>query len=156
VVEKLTIRSVSLRDLNGIYHLIPFSSVDAVSNFTRDYSNYVIDMGVAYRENTEEAKQAMFDAFDELRRDPDHGPTIIGDFEWFGLDQFADSAVILRARIRTLPAKQWGVGRAYNAIVKRIFDERGIEIPFPHTTLYLGENKKGETQPIRVESPDKD
>ena len=150
VVEKLTIRSVSLRDLNGIYHLIPFSSVDAVSNFSRDFSNYVVDMGVAYREDTDEVKQAMFDAFDELKSHPEQGMNVIGDFEWFGLDQFADSAVILRARIRTLPGKQWGVGRAYNEIVKRIFDARGIEIPFPHTTLYWGENKKGETQPIRL------
>ena len=156
VVERLTIRSVSLRDLNGIYHLIPFSSVDAVSNFTRDYSNYVIDMGVAYREDVGEAKAAMFDAFDELRAHPEQGENVIGDFEWFGLDQFADSAVILRARIRTLPGKQWGVGRAYNEIVKRIFDARGIEIPFPHTTLYFGENKKGETQPIRFEGAPKD
>jgi small-conductance mechanosensitive channel len=152
VVEKLTIRSISLRDVNGIYHLIPFSSVDAVSNFSRDFSNYVVDMGVAYREDTDEVKGAMFDAFDELKLHPEQGVNVIGDFEWFGLDQFADSAVILRARIRTLPGKQWGVGRAYNEIVKRIFDARGIEIPFPHTTLYWGENKKGETQPIRLQS----
>jgi small-conductance mechanosensitive channel len=150
VVEKLTIRSVSLRDVNGIYHLIPFSSVDAVSNFSRDFSNYVVDMGVAYREDTGEVKQAMFDAFDELKRHPEQGVNVIGDFEWFGIERFADSAVILRGRIRTLPGKQWGVGRAYNEVVKRIFDARGIEIPFPHTTLYWGENKKGETQPIRL------
>ncbi|TFL18766.1 mechanosensitive ion channel domain-containing protein [Jannaschia formosa] len=151
VVEKLTIRSVSLRDLHGVYHLIPFSSVDAVSNFMRDFSFFVADMGIAYREDIEEAKQAMFEAFEELRADPDHGPTLIGDLEWFGLNQFGDSAVIVRARIKTLPGKQWGVGRAYNGIVKRIFDARGIEIPFPHRTIYLGENKKGDTQALRVE-----
>jgi moderate conductance mechanosensitive channel len=150
VVEKLTIRSVSLRDLNGIYHLIPFSSVDAVSNFTRDFSNYVLDMGIAYREDIEDAKAALFDAFDELRQDPEQAPNISGDLEWFGLDRFGDSAIIVRARIKTLPGKQWGVGRAFNGIVKRIFDERGIEIPFPHTTVYLGENKKGKTQPLHV------
>lgn len=152
VVEKLTIRSVSLRDVQGVYHLVPFSSVDAVSNFTRDFSHYVVDMGVAYREDVEEVKQAMFDAYEELRTDPEHAPSLMGDLEWFGLNQFADSAVILRARIKTLPGKQWGVGRAYNAIVKRIFDARGIEIPFPHTTLYFGENKKGATQALRVET----
>lgn len=153
LVEKLTIRSVSLRDFQGVYHLIPFSSVDAVSNFTRDFSQYVLDMGIAYREDIGEAKQAMFDAFDELRRDPEHGPSLMGDLEWFGLDRFGDSAIVLRARIKTLPGKQWGIGRAYNGIVKRIFDERGIEIPFPHTTLYFGENKAGETQRLRVTTP---
>ena len=156
VVERLTIRSVSLRDLNGTYHLIPFSSVDAVANFSRDYSHYVVDMGVAYREDTDEVKAAMFDAFAELRLHPEQGGNVIGDFEWFGLDQFADSAVIVRARIRTLPGKQWGVGRAYNEIVKRIFDARGIEIPFPHTTLYFGEDKKGRTQPVRIERTGQD
>jgi moderate conductance mechanosensitive channel len=154
VVEKLTIRSVGLRDVQGVYHLVPFSSVDTVSNFTRDYSNYVIDMGVAYREDVEEARQAMFDAYDALRADPEQAPNLLGDLEWFGLDQFADSAVVLRARIRTLPGKQWGVGRAYNAHVKRIFDARGIEIPFPHTTLVFGEDKKGRTQPLRVAQED--
>jgi small-conductance mechanosensitive channel len=154
VVEKLTIRSVSLRDLHGVFHLVPFSAVEAVSNFTRDFSQYVVDMGVAYREDTEEAKKAMFDAFDELRADPEQAPNLLGDLEWFGLDQFGDSAVVLRARIKTLPGKQWGVGRAYNGIVKRIFDERGIEIPFPHTTLYFGENKKGATQALRVTGPE--
>lgn len=151
VVEKLTIRSVSLRDLNGIYHVIPFSSVDLVSNFTRDFSHYVLDMGVAYREDVEEVRVAMFDAFEELRRDPEHGPNILGDMEWFGINEFADSAVIVRARLKTRPGKQWNTGRAFNGIIKRVFDARGIEIPFPHTTLYFGENKKGETQPIRIE-----
>lgn len=150
VVEKLTIRSVSLRDLHGVFHVIPFSSVDAVSNFMRDFSYFVADMGVAYREDIDEVRQAMFDAFEELRGDPEQGPHILADLEWMGLDQFADSAVVLRARIKTLPGKQWGVGRAYNRIIKRIFDQRGIEIPFPHTTLLLGENKRGETQALRV------
>ena len=151
VVERLTIRSVSLRDFSGIYHIIPFSSVDTVSNFMREFAFVVVDMGVAYRVDTEVAKQAMFDAFEELRDDPEHGPTILDDLQWFGIDQFADSAVILRARIKTLPGKQWGVGRAYNGILKRVFDERGIEIPFPHTTLYLGEGTQGEA-PVAVRS----
>lgn len=150
VVEKLTIRSVSLRDLNGVYHLIPFSSVDLVSNFTRDFSNYVLDMGVAYRESTDEVKEALFAAFDELRQDPEHGPNILADLEWFGVERFDDSAVVVRARIKTLPGKQWSTGRAFNGIVKRIFDERGIEIPYPHTTLYFGESKAGETQALHI------
>src|SRR5690606_36602634 len=89
-------------------------------------------------------KQAMMDAFEELRADPAHGPAILDDLEWFGVNEFAESAVIVRARIKTLPGKQWGVGRAYNGIVKRVFDERGIEIPVPHRTIYLGEGRQGE------------
>ncbi|MAY87321.1 MAG: mechanosensitive ion channel protein MscS [Pseudooceanicola sp.] len=150
-VEKLTIRSVSLRDVQGCFHLIPFSSVDMVSNYTRDFSYFVCDMGVAYRENVDEVKAAMVDSFEELREDADQGAAITGDLEWFGLQSFGDSAVVLRARIKTIPGKQWATGRAYNGILKRVFDERGIEIPFPHQTIFFGEAKDGSTQPIRIE-----
>lgn len=150
VVERLTVRSVSLRDVSGVFHIIPFSSVDMVSNFTRDFSYYVCDMGVAYREDISEVKQAMFDAFDDLRADAEQAPLLIGELEWFGLNSFGDSAIMLRARIKTLPGKQWGVGRAYNEIVKRIFDARNIEIPFPHQTIYFGEAKDGRTQPVHL------
>ncbi|MFQ5624786.1 MAG: mechanosensitive ion channel domain-containing protein [Paracoccaceae bacterium] len=149
-VEKLTIRSVSLRDVQGVFHIIPFSSVDLVSNYTRDFGYFVCDMGVAYREDTEFAKQAMFDAFDELKKDEDVGPNIIGELEWFGLQSFGDSAVILRARIKTVPGTQWGTGRAYNGILKRVFDARGIEIPFPHQTIYFGEDRDGNAPPLNV------
>ena len=151
VVEKLTVRSASLRDVQGTFHIIPFSSVDMVSNYMRDFSYFVCDMGIAYREDVEEAKQAMLDAFDELKLDAEQFPSIIGDLEWFGLNSFGDSAVVVRARIKTLPGKQWALGRAYNGILKRIFDERGIEIPFPHQTIYFGEAKDGRTQALRLE-----
>ena len=123
--------------------IIPFSTVDKVSNYTKDYSQYVCDMGVAYKEDIEVAKQAMLDAFAELWAMPAWAPFIMEDITWMGLQSFADSAVVLRARIKTTPGKHLGVGRAYNAIIKRIFDERGIEIPFPHQTIYFGETKAG-------------
>lgn len=149
-VERLTIRSVSLRDLSGVFHIIPFSSVDMVANYMKDFGYHLADMGVAYRENVLDVKTAMIDAFEELRADAEHGPNIVGDFEWFGVQELADSAVILRARIKCAPGSQWGVGRMYNEVCKRIFDERGIEIPFPHRTLYLGEAKDGTTQTFHV------
>mgnify|MGYP001031585914 CR=1 FL=1 len=149
-VEKLTVRSVSLRDLQGTYHIIPFSSVDMVSNFMRDFSYFVCDMGVAYGEDIEKAQQAMFDAYEELRRDPDQRPLLLGDLEWFGLNSFGDSAVVLRARIKTVPGQQWGVGRAYNGILKRIFDARDIEIPFPHQTIYFGDTKDAPSKAPRL------
>ncbi|MHA6344961.1 mechanosensitive ion channel domain-containing protein [Roseivivax sp. CAU 1761] len=154
-VEKLTIRSVALRALDGTYHIIPFSSLDMVSNYMRDFAYFVCDMGIAYREDVNEAKQAMLDAFEELKS-TESGAEIIGELEWFGLNSFGDSAVVLRARIKTKPGSQWGVGRAYNGIIKRIFDERGIEIPFPHQTLYFGEDKAGRTQALRLREVDRD
>jgi small-conductance mechanosensitive channel len=153
-VERLSVRSVSLRDLSGIFHIIPFSSVGTVSNYTRDFSYYVIDMGVAYRENVPEVKQAMHDAFDELRMDPERGAFVLGDLDWFGLDAFGDNAVVLKCRVKTWPGQQWGIGRAYNEILKRVFDERGIEIPFPQRTLWHGEPKGGHpaVTPARIET----
>jgi small-conductance mechanosensitive channel len=149
VVEKLTIRSVSVRSVDGTLHLIPFSSVDLVSNMMKGFSFHVADIGVAYRENIGEVKQAMRDAFDELM-ETDAKASIIGTLDMQGVTQLGDSAVVVRGRIRTLPGAQWAVGRLYNETVKDIFDRRGIEIPFPHLTIYMGENKQGEAPPLRV------
>ncbi|MEM8786982.1 MAG: mechanosensitive ion channel domain-containing protein [Pseudomonadota bacterium] len=149
-VEKLTVRSVSIRDLQGIFHIVPFSSVDLVSNYMRDFSFYVADIGVAYRENVDEVKQAMLDAFETLREDAEIRRKLLDDLQWLGLESFGDSAVVIRARIKTVPGEQWGIGRAYNAILKKIFDERGIEMPFPHQTIYFGEDHKGQAPPLRI------
>jgi moderate conductance mechanosensitive channel len=148
-VEKLTIRSVSLRDLNGVVHMIPFSSVDTVSNFTKTFSFHVADIGVAYREDIAEVKQAMQDAFDRLMGTANRAH-VLPPFEMFGVETFAESAVIVRGRIKTLPGQQWTVGRAYNEVVKAVFDERGIEIPFPHRTLYIGEDREGNAPPLNL------
>jgi len=148
-VEKLTIRSVTLRDVQGTVHVIPFSSVDMVSNFVKDFSYYVCDVGIAYRENIDDGKDAMHEAFDALRAG-EHGTFVRGDLEWFGVNALGDSAVMLRARIKCAPGKQWGIGRAYNELCKRALDARGIEIPFPHQTIYFGENKDGTAPALHV------
>lgn len=149
-VEKLTVRSVSIRDLNGTYHLIPFSSVDSVSNLTRDFSYAVFDMGIAYREDIDEAKQGILDAFSELMEDPEFAVQTTGDLEWFGVQALGDSAVVLRARVKTLPGKQWGLLRTLNERVKKVYDARGIEIPYPHQTIYFGENKDGSAPALHL------
>jgi small conductance mechanosensitive channel len=153
-VEKLTIRSVSLRDLNGVFHIIPFSSVDMVSNYMKDFSFHVAEVGIAYREDISEAKDLMYKAFDDLREMPEFSRVIIGPLDWHGVTALGDSAVTLRARIRTRPGNQWAVGRAYNEAVKRRFDEAGVEIPFPHMTVWFGENKGGGAPPVHLAAPD--
>ncbi|PWV60167.1 mechanosensitive ion channel domain-containing protein [Plasticicumulans acidivorans] len=149
VVEKLTIRSAGIRDLNGVYHIVPFSAVDTVSNFMRYFSYHVAEIGVAYRENVTEVKAAMLEAFERLRA-TEHRLSILGEFEMHGLTEFADSAVKVRGRIKTLPGKQWDVGRAYNECIKTVFDERNIEIPFPHLTVYMGEDHAGHAPPLHL------
>lgn len=147
--EKLTIRSITLRDVNGTVHLIPFSSVDMVSNYVKDFSYYVCDLGIAYRENIDDGREAMLEAFEQLRGG-ENAEFIEGDLEWFGVQALGDSAVVLRARIKCVPGKQWGVGRAYNELCKRVLDARGIEIPFPHQTIYFGENKDGSAPALHL------
>lgn len=149
VVERLTIRSVGLRTVDGAYHVIPFSSVDSVSNFMKGFSYHVAEIGVAYRESVSQVKALMQEAFERLQQ-TEHGEKIIAPLEMHGLTEFADSAVMVRARIKCIPGSQWAMGRAYNEIIKELFDERGVEIPFPHVTLYMGEDKKGKAPPLHI------
>lgn len=148
--EKLTIRSLGIRDLSGTFHIIPFSSVDSVSNYMRDFAYHVGEYGVAYREDIDEVIVKLREAFDELISDPDQKINIVGDFEVHGVTALADSSVNIRVRIKTLPGVQWAVGRAYNRLVKYHLDAAGIEIPFPHMTMYFGQDKNGTAPPAPV------
>lgn len=155
-VEKLTIRSVGLRDLHGTYHIVPFSSVDTVSNFMRKFAFHVAEVGVAYKENIPDVKEAMHEAFRRLR-DTEHGKVVIGDLEMHGVIALADSSVNVRARIRTKPGQQWAVGREYTQLVKEVFDERGIEIPYPHRQMVypsppaIEGRREAETQTVEAD-----
>lgn len=153
VAEKLTIRSLGLRDLSGTYHIVPFSAVDTVSNYMREFAYHVGEYGVAYRENTDEVIIKLREAFAELLADDEQRANILEDeLEVHGVTALADSSVNIRVRIKTLPGSQWSVGRAYNRLVKQYLDAAGIEIPFPHLTLYFGEDKNGEApaMPMRM------
>jgi small conductance mechanosensitive channel len=141
VVEKLTIRSVTIRDLGGTVHLIPFSSVAQVSNMVRGFSFHVAEIGVAYESDIDAVKAAMKEAFDLLMQ-TEHKDEILDELDMQGVIAFADSAITVRARIKTLPGKHWGTGRTYSEILKRVFDERGIEIPYPHVTYVAAPERK--------------
>ncbi len=148
VVEKLTIRSVTIRDLSGTVHLIPFSSVDQVSNMMRGFSYHVAEIGVAYDSDIEAVKLAMHDAFERLMQ-TEHKDEILDDLDMQGITAFGDSAITVRARIKTLPGKQWGTGRKYSEMVKTIFAERGIEIPYPHVTYVQGGEARASGRVLR-------
>ena len=148
-VERVGIRSVALRDLYGTYHIVPFSSVDAVSNFTREYGNHVGEYGIGYRESIDDAIVQLEAAFEELKEGP-HKDNILAPMTVAGVTALADSSVNIRVVIKTTPGNQWAVGRAYNRLVKIYFDKAGIEIPFPHTTLYFGEDRDGSAPAANV------
>lgn len=145
--ERLTIRSLGIRDLSGTYHVIRFSSVDTVSNYMRGFAYHVGEYGVAYREDTDKVIVRLREAFAELIADPDQKAQILEDLEVHGVTALADSSVNIRVRIKTMPGSQWAVGRAYNRLVKYHLDAGGIEIPFPHLTMYFGEDKDGNAPP---------
>lgn len=149
-VERLSIRSVGVRDLEGTFHIVPFSSVDVVSNFMRDFAYHKGEYGIAYRENIDEAIEQLKAAFEELYNDPDWQPKILEPVLIPGVTALADSSVNIRVMIKTTPGDQWAVGRAYNRLVKMYFDAAGIEIPFPHTTIYFGIDKDGTSPPANL------
>lgn len=149
-VERLSIRSLGLRDLTGTLHVIPFSSVDTVSNFTRDFGYHLGEYGVAYRENIGEVIEHLHQAYERLCADESIASAVTGALEVDGVTALADSSVNLRVRIRTTAGMHWAVGRAYNRYVKEVFDEAGVEIPFPHMTLYFGEDKQGLAPPAHI------
>lgn len=150
LVEKITIRKIQLRALNGTVFTVPFSEIAIVENLTKDYSYYLMDVGVAYRESTDEVIDHLQAIGEEMQNDEAFKDLILEPIEILGVDAFADSAVIIKARIKTPPIKQWTVGREFNRRMKYRFDEAGIEIPFPHQTLYFGEDKNGKAPAARL------
>ena len=141
-VEKLSLRCVNIRDLSGTVHVVPFSEVTTVSNFMRDYGYHVASIGVAYKENIDVVKAAIGRAFQRLKAVDDQR-LILDDIAIDGVTELGDNAVVVRARIKTKPGYQWTIGRQFTEFVKVVFDEEGIEIPFPHLTLATAIDKIG-------------
>ncbi|ALA60272.1 mechanosensitive ion channel family protein [Nitrospira moscoviensis] len=139
LVEAITFRTTNLRDFSGVVHIFPNGAITTLSNMTKEWSAFVLDMGVAYKEDTDRAAEVMRQVGEALRNDPEFGGKFVEPIEIVGVEHFADSAVNIRIRIKTKPLEQWTVGREYRRRLKKAFDAEGIEIPFPHRTLYMGE-----------------
>jgi small-conductance mechanosensitive channel len=142
LVERINFRTIVLRDLSGVVHVFPNGTITTLSNMTREWSAYVFDIGIAYKEDTDKVVEVIRDVGKELKQDSYFGPLMVEDMEIFGVDNFADSAVIIKGRIKTIPIKQWEVGREFQRRLKKTFDAKGIEIPFPHRSIYFGEASK--------------
>ena len=139
LVERLNLRMVVLRDMAGNVHYVRNGKIDVVTNMTKDYSYSVFDISVGSRANVDEVIQVLRQVEEELRMDPAFGPDILAPMEILGLDRFADSMMIIKARIKTKPIKQWNISRAFNRRLKQRFDERNIDAPFTHRTLSPGQ-----------------
>ncbi len=147
LVEKIELRTTTLRDFSGVVHIFQNGKINDLSNMTKEWSAIVLDIGVAYKENVQKVMDIMRQVGDELAEDAEFGTIILEPIEVFGLDKFADSALVIKARIKTKPIQQWRVGREYRKRLKMAFDDNNIEIPFPHTTVYWGE----EIKPLKMD-----
>jgi small conductance mechanosensitive channel len=141
-VEQLNLRTTVLRSLDGTVHVFPNGGINSLSNMTHDFSYYIFDVGVAYKEDVDKVIAILKEIGEDIMKDQYYKSSILEPLEVLGVDQFADSAIIIKARIKTLPIKQWEVGREINRRIKKRFDEVGIEIPFPHRSFYFGEASK--------------
>ena len=143
LVEEVTLRYVRLRDYDGRVHFVPNGQISSVINSTRGYSFAVLDIGVAYRENVDEVMAVMHEVAREMRADAAFAEHILEDLDMAGVDQWGDSAVVIKCRFKVVAMRQWVVRREYLRRLKNTFDARGIEIPFPHLTVYAGQDKQG-------------
>lgn len=154
LVEKIEFRTTILRDFSGVVHIFQNGKIDVISNMTKEWSAMVFDIGVAYKENPQVVMDLMKKVGDEIQNDSKFKDKIIEPIEIFGLDKFADSAIVIKARLKTKPIEQWAVGREYRKRLKSAFDQNNIEIPFPHTTVYWGEEINPLMLDINSQIPD--
>ena len=150
LVEEMTLRYIRLRDYEGSVHYIPNGTIDSVTNRSRGFAFALLDIGVAYREDVDEVYAVMHEVAAGMRSDPELGEKIVEDLEIAGVDKWAGSAVIIRCRFKVMPLEQWTVRRAFLYRLKKAFDAAGIEIPYPHLTLYAGQDKDGSAPPLRL------
>ena len=142
-VENVTLRLTVLRDFEGRVHFIPHGQITTVTNLTHGWSRAVIDVGIAYDEDTDRVVQVLTDLTKELRADPVFGPMIMEDVSMLGVDSLGESAVMIKFGIKTRPMKQWDVKREMLRRMKRRFDELKIEFPFPQRTVWVREEGRG-------------
>jgi small conductance mechanosensitive channel len=140
-VEKITLRTTVLRDIRGAVHIIPNGEITRVTNLTKAWSRAVLDIGVGYPEDADRVMAVMKEEADGLQADPQWGELLLDPPEVLGIETFGESAMVIRLLARTLPEKQWNVARELRRRIKKRFDAEGIELPFPHVTVYWGEGQ---------------
>ncbi|MBN1633121.1 MAG: mechanosensitive ion channel family protein [Ignavibacteria bacterium] len=146
-VEEIQLRTIILRDFSGIVHIFENGQVNTLANITKEWSGAVVDIGVAYKEDTDNVTNVIREVADNLFNDENYKKKFIEPIEILGVDNFDDSAVVIRTRLKTIPHEQWTISREFRRRIKYAFDDKGIEIPFPHTSLYWGEASK----PMKME-----
>jgi len=141
-VEYIRLRTTILRDVEGIVHIFPNGEIKQVANLTKEYSYYLIDLGIGYKENVDQIMDLLQQIGDELQKDAAFTPLILEPLEILGVDDFSDSQITIKIRIKTLPLKQWIVGRELRRRIKNTFDSKKIELPLPQISVQFSETGK--------------
>jgi small-conductance mechanosensitive channel len=143
-VEEVNLRRTMLRDLDGILHIIPNGEIRVTSNYTMMWSRAHLDISVAYKEDLDRVMAVVRRVWEEMADDPRWGPQMISKTPWLlRVNEFGDSGIVIKAVGETKPLKQWDVMGELRRRIKRVFDEEGIEIPWPHVKLYMGDKPVG-------------
>ena len=146
LVEQLNLRTIVLRDSEGTVHVFPNGAITTLANKSKDHSFYVIDLPVSYHQDPDRIVAMLREIGGELQSDPAYGPFILAPLDILGLDAFADWWMVIKLRIKTVPLKQWYVGRELRRRIKKAFDAAGIEMPAPSLSVVR-------TQPLEEAGP---
>jgi len=144
VVEAVRLRTTVLRDLDGNVHHVPNGSIGVASNLTQDYSQVVLDIGVAYKENVDRVIEVLTDELGKFVADPDWASFVIDEPQILGVDELGDWSVTIRAVLKALAASRWTVKRELQRRIKNRLDAEGIEIPFPYITVVQAKDRSPE------------
>jgi small conductance mechanosensitive channel len=141
LVESLSLRRTVLRDLEGRVHTIPNGEIKVVSNLSKEWSRSVLDIGISYREDVDQVIDLLSQIGKELGMEEPYKSAILEPLQILGVERFQESELVIRMMVKTVPLKQWEVGRELRRRIKNRFDEKGIQIPFPRQVLLWGEPK---------------
>lgn len=136
LVEDITLRMTTLRDLDGTVHHVPHGEIKKVSNLTKYYSRVNLDVGVSYNSDLEHVIRVVNKVGEELANDPAWKEAILKAPQFERVDDFADSAIVIKILGDTRPIKQWAVAGELRKRLKLAFDKEGIEIPFPQRVIH--------------------
>lgn len=136
VVQDISLRKTTLRDLNGTVHHIPHGSITKVSNQSKDFSRVNVDIGVGYKTDIGHLAEVINRTGKELAADPAFSAAIISPPQFVRIDDFGDSAIIVKILGDTRPHMQWDVAGELRRRLKEAFEKEGIDIPFPQTVIH--------------------
>jgi small-conductance mechanosensitive channel len=142
LVESVNLRKTVLRDLEGKVHTVPNGEIKVVSNLSKEWSRVVLDIGISYREEIDPVIDLLTQIAKEVEAEEPCKSAILEPAQILGVERFGESQLVIRMIVRTVPLKQWEVGRELRRRIKNRFDEKGIQISLPHRVLFWGETDK--------------